>query len=132
MPSQLFKYRRWAPVPKRGPDGNWREVNYTERLLLDHSLFCQGPREFDDPHDSSTGAFPTGSDQDIDRFLIEDMAPVIAAMRSQGLSSLTQLSASSTPQTQAALRHIGGQRHRRQFKVVCLSATSLDEVMWAL
>ncbi len=106
-------------------------VNYTENLLRDASFYCQGPRDFDDPHDSHTGPVPTGSVLDVDRFVIEGMAPAILAKRKSGLTSLTQLGSVQTPEAKAALRQLAGHTERRNYNILCLSAIGGSELMWS-
>lgn len=130
-PSSFFKYRPWLPQPQRQPDGSFTAVNYTEALLREARFYCQGPRDFDDPHDSHTGAVPTGGDHDIDRFVIEDMALAIVAMRQSGFTSLTQLGTVETPEAKAALRHLAGRTTRRNYRILCLSASCDSELMWS-
>ena len=130
-PSSLFKYRPWLPQPQRQPDGSFKEINYTETLLREARFYCQGPRDFDDPHDSHTGAVPTGSDLDVDRFVQENMTPAIVAMQRSGLTSLTQLGTVQTPEAKVALRHLAGQTARREYRILCLSAACDSELMWS-
>jgi hypothetical protein len=130
-PSSFFKYRPWLPQPQRQQDGSFTAVNYTEALLREARFYCQGPRDFDDPHDSHTGVVPTGSEHDIDRFVMEDMAPVVGAMRRSRLTSLTQLGTVQTPEANAALRHRAGRTARRNYRILCLSASCDSELMWS-
>lgn len=130
-PASLFKYRPWLPQAQRQPDGSFAAVNYTQALLQEACFYCQGPRDFDDPHDSHTGAVPTGSDQDIDRFVLEDMASAISAMRRSGLTSLTQLGTVQTPEADAALHQQSGRAARRNYRILCLSASCDSELMWS-
>lgn len=130
MPSSLFKYRAWAPTLKRQPDGRCAETNYTEQLLTDHSFFCQEARAFDDPHDSHTGAVPTGSPHDIDRFALENMMPTMAAMKKHRLSSITQLASVDSPEAKLALQHLGGQAFRRAQFICSLAAVDSHDLMW--
>jgi hypothetical protein len=130
MPAQLFKYRPWLPRPKKKADGSYEERNFTERLLLDQGFYCQQPRGFDDPHDSHTGAVPTGSVHDIDRYAVENMALVSATMRSERLTSLTQLVTSNTPEATAARASLAGWAARRQHFIVSLSAVGDNDLMW--
>ena len=129
-PALLFKYRPWLPRTKRKADGSCEGINFTERLLMDHALHCQRPRDFDDPHDGHTGAVPTGSVHDIDRYAVENMAPVSHAMGTHRLTSRIQLAASNTPEAIAALASLAGQKARRQQLVVSLSAVGDDDLMW--
>lgn len=130
-PASLFKYRPWLPQCQRRSDGSLVSVNYTENLIREARFYCQGPRDFDDPHDSHTGPVPTGSDLDIDRFVIEGMAPVVLAMRKSGLTSLTQLSNVQTAESAVALRHLAGHTVRRDYRILCLSAVGDSELMWS-
>jgi len=130
-PSSFFKYRPWLPQPKWQPNGSFKAVNYTEAMLRESRFYCQGPRDFDDPHDSHTGAVPTGSEHDIDRFVLEDMASVTVAMRRSGLTSLTQLDTVQTPEADVALRHLAGRAERRNYRILCLSVSCDSELMWA-
>lgn len=130
-PASLYKYRPWMPQAQRQTDGSFRAVNYTENLLRDTRFYCQGPRDFDDPHDSHTGAVPTGSSHDIDRFVVENMASAIAAMHKSGLTSLTQLASAQTPEAEEAIRQQAGRNERRTYRILCLSAVWDSELMWA-
>ncbi len=130
MPSSLFKYRAWTPTLKREPDGRCAQINYTEQLLTDRSFFCQEARAFDDPHDGHTGAVPTGSPHDIDRFVLENMMPVAAAMKKHRLSSMTLLTSVDSVEAKTALQSLGGQAFRRAQFICSLSAVEDHDLMW--
>ena len=130
MTKQLFKYRCWKPVSKRTKDNACQEVNFTEQLLLDHAFYCQKPRSFDDPHDSHTGAVPTGSVHDIDRYAGENMGQVGYAMKAHRLTSLTQLAASKMPEVTTALVNLVGQKARREQFALSFSGVGDDDLMW--
>ncbi|WP_415909184.1 DUF2971 domain-containing protein [Oleiharenicola sp. Vm1] len=130
MPPSFFKYRAWTPTLKRQPDGGGAATNYTEQLLTNHSLFCQNPRAFDDPHDGHTGAVPTGGPHDLDRFVLENMIPVVLASKKHGFSSMTQLVTSDSPEARAARRSLAGQTFRRSLFVCSLSAVGDHDLMW--
>lgn len=87
-PKLLFKYRPWENSLRRLPSGAVEEVSYTEKMLTERSFYCQSPHYFDDPHDSFTGPTATGSPLDIDRYIIEKMAPAVGAMKATGAKSL--------------------------------------------
>lgn len=122
-PRQLFKFRTW-------PKG---DKNYTRNLLEEGVLYCSGPREFDDPHDSQLGAHATGSDLDIDRWLRLDMGAIPALMRKYELSSITQLNEQTVTDTEdrAILAAMGRRNTRRHTRVLCLSGEWANELMWA-
>jgi len=130
-PTRLFKYRPWLPA-MRLKDGVGEEVNRTEALLREARLYCQKPRGFDDPHDCHTGAVPTGSPLDIDRWLIEEMAPVPQIMRRHSLTSLTQLQPvlNSDPEASTWAAETVGRKYRRDLRVLCFSAVEDAELMW--
>lgn len=130
-PESLYKYRPWFNTPQRHESGIIEEVNYTEKLLTERCFYCQSPHDFDDPHDSFTGPCATGSELDIDRFVIERMAPVVRAMKATGTTSLVQLAKLNDPRALEALSEIAGQDARKAYRVLSLSAKSSCEQMWA-
>lgn len=130
-PLYFYKYRPWGESLKRTDDGACIAENYTARLLSECAIFCQQPRGFDDPHDGHTGAVPTGSEQDIDRYLSEDMAPTIAAMRAEGMTSLTQLHGSNAPEVQTVLRERAERLSRREQYICSFSAVADNDLMWS-
>ena len=130
-PKSLYKYRPWSNTLKRKESGIVEEVNYTEKLLTERCFYCQSPHDFDDPHDSFTGPSATGSELDIDRFVIERMALVVKAMKETGATSLVQLAKLNDPRALGALSGIAGQDARKGYRVLSLSTKSSCEQMWA-
>lgn len=123
IPKQLFQFRTWPATGK----------NHTQEILEEGAFYCSGPREFDDPHDSQLGAHATGSDLDIDRWLLHDMEGIPNLLRKYKLSSLTQLSdqIATDPEDKKVLAAAARRRTRRHTRVLCLSGDWKNELMWA-
>ena len=130
-PKYLYKYRPWSITLEARESGTFDEINYTEKLLKESCFYCQCPHDFDDPHDSSTGPTVTGSPLDIDRFVIEKMAPVVNAMKATGAKSLVDLGKMDDQRAFEALSKIAGQNMRKACRVLSLSSESECELMWA-
>ena len=96
-------------------------------------MYCSGPREFDDPHDSQLGAHATGSDLDIDRWLRLDMGAIPALLQKYKLSGITQLNEQTVtdPEDRKILAAMGRRNTRRHTRVLCLSGEWANELMWA-
>lgn len=139
-PNSFFKYRPWHSVLRRQQSGEIEEVNYTEMLLSGREFYCQSPHGFDDTHDSFTGATASGSPYDLDRYLGENMAPIVGviqelnAKKSKGekkITSLTELGKIDNPAVNEALSEIAGQRERKDSSALSFSSESNNELMWA-
>lgn len=123
IPRMLFRFRTWPAT----------DPNRTRQILEQGTLYCSSPREFDDPHDNQLGAHATGSDLDIDRWLILDMGEVPDLMRKYNLSSITQLNTDTItdPEDRKVLARMAGRNVRRHSRVLCFSGDCSNELMWA-
>lgn len=132
IPRFFCKFRNWrVTAEKDAKTGTYIEHHRTKDMLAAAEFYCQPPRFFDDPHDGLQGARPTGSDRDIDRFLIHNLEGVPEILQRHGFSSLTQLPQAKDVADQAAMRWLARKHSRRETRVLSLSGESGEELMWS-